>query len=202
VSWGVERAQNEALLLAACRALLSVLGAVDPVRCRGHCRWVDSSTSRIAIGLVKSARKIIDATALFHRGARCSGGASGLVERGMPMQVIGYVSTITPEADAGLLNAFRQALRETGFVEGQNGAIEYRLDGIPRRSAAAIFAADLGANVMVAQAHRAALAAKPATATIPSLSGPRTTRSNKAELRSSIRPLTGIRWPTEIRAAL
>ena len=28
-----------------------------------------------------------------------------------PMQVIGYVSTITPEADAGLLNAFRQALR-------------------------------------------------------------------------------------------
>ena len=103
-----------------------ILGAVDPVRFRGHCRWVDSSTSRIAIGLVKSARKIIDATALFHRGARCSGGASGLVERGMPMQVIGYVSTITPEADAGLLNAFRQALRETGFVEGQNGAIEYR----------------------------------------------------------------------------
>jgi putative ABC transport system substrate-binding protein len=40
--------------------------------------------------------------------------------------VIGYVSTITPEADAGLLNAFRQALRETGFVEGQNVAIEYR----------------------------------------------------------------------------
>jgi hypothetical protein len=28
-----------------------------------------------------------------------------------PMQVIGYVSTITPEADAELLNAFRQALR-------------------------------------------------------------------------------------------
>jgi len=40
--------------------------------------------------------------------------------------VIGYVSTITPEADAGLLNAFRQALRETGFVEGQNVAIGCR----------------------------------------------------------------------------
>ena len=37
--------------------------------------------------------------------------------------VIGYVSTITPEADATLLNAFRRALRETGFVEGQNVAM-------------------------------------------------------------------------------
>jgi hypothetical protein len=37
-----------------------------------------------------------------------------------------YVSTITPDADAGLLNAFRQALRETGFFEGQNVTIEYR----------------------------------------------------------------------------
>ena len=35
-----------------------VLGAVDPVRCRGHCRWVDSSTSRIAMGLVASVAEL------------------------------------------------------------------------------------------------------------------------------------------------
>ena len=83
--------------------------------------------------------------------------------------VIGYVSTITPEADAGLLNAFRQALRETGFVEGQNVAIEYRwaenrVDRLPQ------LVADLArrrVNLIVAPDRLAALAAKPATATIP-----------------------------------
>ena len=83
--------------------------------------------------------------------------------------VIGYVSTITPEADAGLLNAFHQALRETGFVEGQNVAIEYRwaenrVDRLPQ------LAADLArrrVDVLVAPDTPAALAAKPATANIP-----------------------------------
>ena len=83
--------------------------------------------------------------------------------------VIGYVSTITPEADAGLLNAFRQALRETGFVEGQNVAIEYRWaenrsDRLPQ------LVADLArrrVNVMVAPDDPAALATKRANTTIP-----------------------------------
>ena len=86
-----------------------------------------------------------------------------------PMQVIGYVSTITPEADAGLLNAFRQALRETGFVEGQNVAIEYRwaenrVDRLPQ------LVADLarrGVNLIVAPDDPSALAAKRATTAIP-----------------------------------
>jgi putative ABC transport system substrate-binding protein len=86
-----------------------------------------------------------------------------------PMQVIGYVSTITPETDAGLLNAFRQALRETGFVEGQNVAIEYRwaenrVDRLPQ------LVADLvrrRVNVIVAPDDPAALAAKLAATTLP-----------------------------------
>jgi putative tryptophan/tyrosine transport system substrate-binding protein len=42
------------------------------------------------------------------------------------MSVIGYLTGTTPEANAPLLAAFRQGLRETGWVEGQNVAIEYR----------------------------------------------------------------------------
>jgi len=42
------------------------------------------------------------------------------------MPVIGYLNGTTPEANASLLVAFRQGLRETGWAEGQNVAIEYR----------------------------------------------------------------------------
>jgi len=82
--------------------------------------------------------------------------------------VIGYVSTITPEADAGLLNAFRQALRETGFVEGQNVAIEYRW-AENRRDRLPQLVADLDrlrVNVIVAPDDPAALAAKRAATTL------------------------------------
>jgi ABC-type uncharacterized transport system substrate-binding protein len=85
------------------------------------------------------------------------------------MQVIGYLSTITPDADDTLLKAFRQALRETGFVEGQNVAIEYRwaenrVGRLPQ------LVADLvsrRANVIVAPDGPAALAAKSAAPTLP-----------------------------------
>ena len=39
--------------------------------------------------------------------------------------VIGFLHTGTPEAGAGFVAAFRKGLRETGYVEGQSGAIEY-----------------------------------------------------------------------------
>ena len=41
------------------------------------------------------------------------------------MPVIGLLGTTSLEADARLI-PFRQGLKETGFVEGQNVAIEYR----------------------------------------------------------------------------
>jgi putative ABC transport system substrate-binding protein len=83
--------------------------------------------------------------------------------------VIGYLSTITPEADAGLLNAFRQALRETGFVEGQNVAIEYRWaeNQYDRLSQLVADLARHRVNVIVAPDDPAALAAKRASTTIP-----------------------------------
>jgi putative tryptophan/tyrosine transport system substrate-binding protein len=86
-----------------------------------------------------------------------------------PMQVIGYVSTITREADATLLNAFRQALRETGFIEGQNVAIEYRWaeNRVVRLPQLVTDLVRLRVNVIVAPDDPAALAAKRAATTLP-----------------------------------
>src|SRR5712692_3321831 len=42
------------------------------------------------------------------------------------MPVVGVLSTRAPGADPHLLAAFHRGLKEAGFVEGQNVAIEYR----------------------------------------------------------------------------
>ena len=66
-------------------------------------------------------------------------------------------------------DAFRQGLRDLGYVEGRNFVIEYRnAEGKPERFAAgaAEFVA-LNVDVIVAPGTLAALAAKRATATIP-----------------------------------
>jgi putative ABC transport system substrate-binding protein len=42
------------------------------------------------------------------------------------MPVIGVVNTTSPAGRAHILAAFQQGVREAGFVEGRNVAIEYR----------------------------------------------------------------------------
>src|SRR6267142_4441367 len=42
------------------------------------------------------------------------------------MPVIGYLGAQSPAAFASRIRAFRQGLGETGYVEGQNVAIEFR----------------------------------------------------------------------------
>jgi hypothetical protein len=42
------------------------------------------------------------------------------------MQVIGFLNPQSPDGHAGRLRGFRQGLKEAGFIEGENLAIEYR----------------------------------------------------------------------------
>jgi putative ABC transport system substrate-binding protein len=85
------------------------------------------------------------------------------------MPVIGFLSVSEPADRAYLLTAFRQGVRETGYIEGQNVAIEYRWaqaqsDRLPE------LAADLvRRQVAVIATHDtpSTIAAKAATTTIP-----------------------------------
>ena len=86
------------------------------------------------------------------------------------MPVVGFLSGASPAPSAPYLAAFLQGLSESGYVEGQNVAIEYRwAEGRDDRLPA--FAADLvGRNVDLIVASGspvAVLAAKSATSTIP-----------------------------------
>jgi putative ABC transport system substrate-binding protein len=42
------------------------------------------------------------------------------------MPVIGFLSGASPDGFTERLRAFRQGLKETGYVEGENVALEYR----------------------------------------------------------------------------
>jgi putative tryptophan/tyrosine transport system substrate-binding protein len=42
------------------------------------------------------------------------------------MPVIGFLSSFSPGPSGHYVAAFRQGLSETGYIEGQNVAIEYR----------------------------------------------------------------------------
>ena len=84
------------------------------------------------------------------------------------MPVIGFLDPTSPDTNADRLRAFRQGLKETGYIDGENVVVEYRwadnqLDRMPeladelvRRKVAVI--ATFASGVLVAKA---------ATATIP-----------------------------------
>ena len=82
---------------------------------------------------------------------------------------IGYQSNASPSANAARLEAFRQGLRELGYVEGENVAIEYRYaDGIPERiGEIAAELVRLEVDVIVTAAPSSTRVAKAATSTIP-----------------------------------
>jgi putative tryptophan/tyrosine transport system substrate-binding protein len=85
------------------------------------------------------------------------------------MPVVGFLHPASPESYAPYVEAFRQALKGNGFVEGGNLAIEFRWgeDHIDRLPALAADLVRRGASVIVAGGMPAAIAAKAATSSIP-----------------------------------
>jgi len=89
-------------------------------------------------------------------------------QAGMP--VIGFLNSASPDSYVSQVKAFHQALKETGYVEGQNVAIEYRWaeNQIARLPTLAAELAHRPVSVIAAGGSPAsALAAKSATTTIP-----------------------------------
>ena len=82
---------------------------------------------------------------------------------------IGYLAAVSATADAPRLTAFRQALRELGYVEGQTIQIEYRhesadLQRLPEHAAELV---RMNIDLLVAVTSNAAVAAKKTTSTVP-----------------------------------
>ena len=89
------------------------------------------------------------------------------------MPRIGFLSTNSPSDISARLEGFRQGLRETGYIEGQNIAVEYRwaegkTERLPSLAAQLV---NLRVDVIVTHGEAAIRVLKQATRTIPIVVG-------------------------------
>jgi ABC-type uncharacterized transport system substrate-binding protein len=103
-------------------------------------------------------------------GGAVAAATAGAAAQQNPVPVIGFLNSASPAPFAHYVDAFRRGLRETGYVEGQNLAIEFRwAEGQNERLAAlATDLVDRQVSAIAATGGPAsASAAKAATSTIP-----------------------------------
>jgi len=112
---------------------------------------------------------------------------------------VGYLTAGSVTANPGVLEAFRQGLRDLGWVEGQNIVIEYRsaeghLDRLPDLAAELV---RLKVDVIVAAPTGAVLAAKNAAGTVPIVGASLTVPVEIGLIASLARPggnITGVSY--------
>src|SRR4051812_39004815 len=128
------------------------------------CQWLGKRRFQTAREVLMRRRQFLAALGGMATGPLAS------YAQGPGLPLIGYLGPEAPERFASRVNAFRDGLAETGYIEGHNVGIEFRwADGDYQKLPA--LAADLAARqvaVMVAPGGAPnALAAKFATTTIP-----------------------------------
>ena len=94
-------------------------------------------------------------------------------QRGTAIPRIGYLTPVSQAGGTASINAFRDGLREHGYVDGTNVVIEPRFaDGYERVPALVAELLNLKVNVLVVATTPVALAAQRATSTVPIVFAP------------------------------